>query len=292
MTPAARQTASGGSASLRSCRARGGDQGSRVPARELSAYPRMPSASHFTATSAGSATAAVRQCFNIRTLGANSDLRREHVMRAESLSPTRRSFLAAAAGVGLLLAPSVAAGDARSNLPSGTDASQTGTAKAGEIRPFRVNVPDGRPRRSPPTHRRHALARSRDGQRPVAGHPARKIAGAGSPLGNGLRLAQSRGEAERPAAVRHQHRRPRYPFHPRPLQACQCPAGDHDARLAGLGVRTRQGRRPAHRSDRPRRQGRGRVRPRVSFDARLRLLRQADGHRLGPRPHRANLGAN
>jgi pimeloyl-ACP methyl ester carboxylesterase len=62
-------------------------------------------------------------------------------MRAKSLSPTRRRFLAAAAGAGLLLAPSMAAGDAPSNLPSGTDALQTGTAKAGEIRPFRVNVP-------------------------------------------------------------------------------------------------------------------------------------------------------
>ena len=62
-------------------------------------------------------------------------------MRAKSLSPTRRRLLAAAAGAGLLLAPSVAAGDARSNLPSGTDASQTSTAKPGAIRPFRVNVP-------------------------------------------------------------------------------------------------------------------------------------------------------
>ncbi len=35
----------------------------------------------------------------------------------------------------------MAAGDARSNLPSGTDASQTSTAKPGAIRPFRVNVP-------------------------------------------------------------------------------------------------------------------------------------------------------
>jgi pimeloyl-ACP methyl ester carboxylesterase len=59
-------------------------------------------------------------------------------MRAKSLSPTRHRLLAVAAGVGLLLAPSLANGDARSNLPSVTGASQTG---AGEIRPFRVNVP-------------------------------------------------------------------------------------------------------------------------------------------------------
>ena len=35
---------------------------------------------------------------------------------------------------------------------------------------------------------------------------------------------------------------------------------------------------------------RGRLRRRHPVDARLRLLRQADGHRLGSRPHRASLG--
>ena len=58
----------------------------------------------------------------------------------------------------------------------------------------------------------------------------------------------------------------------------------------GLGVRTAQDRRPAHRSDRAWRKRGGRVRSRPAFDAGLRLLRQADGHRLGPRPHRASLG--
>jgi pimeloyl-ACP methyl ester carboxylesterase len=86
----------------------------------------MPRASHFTATSA----------FDIGALG--SGFRRKHVMHAKSLSPTRRSLLAAA---GLLLVSSMAAGDPRSDLPSRTDAAQTGAPKAGDIRPFRVNVP-------------------------------------------------------------------------------------------------------------------------------------------------------
>ena len=60
-------------------------------------------------------------------------------MRAISSSPSLRSLLAAAAGAaGLLFVPSLAAGDARSS----TEASQTGAAKAGEIRPFRVNLPE------------------------------------------------------------------------------------------------------------------------------------------------------
>ena len=73
-------------------------------------------------------------------------------------------------------------------------------------------------------------------------------------------------------------------------QSSECPAADHDAWLARLGVRAAQDRRPAHRSDRAWRKRGGRVRSRPAFDAGLRLLRQADGHRLGPRPHRASLG--
>ncbi len=44
---------------------------------------------------------------------------------------------------------------------------------------------------------------------------------------------------------------------------------------------------PTHGSDRARRQRRGRVRRRHSVSAGLRLLRQANRHRLGSRPHRA-----
>jgi hypothetical protein len=61
-------------------------------------------------------------------------------MRAILLTPALRSFLAASAAAGavglVVVAPAV--GDARSN----TEASQTNQASAGEIRPFRINVPE------------------------------------------------------------------------------------------------------------------------------------------------------
>ena len=47
---------------------------------------------------------------------------------------------------------------------------------------------------------------------------------------------------------------------------------------------------PLDRSDGGRGERGGRVRPGYSVDAWLRLFRQADGNRLGPRPHRADLG--
>jgi pimeloyl-ACP methyl ester carboxylesterase len=62
-------------------------------------------------------------------------------MRAISLSRTLRSFLAASAASGaasLFVVPWAAAADVR----SGMQAPQTAAAKAGEIRPFRVDVPE------------------------------------------------------------------------------------------------------------------------------------------------------
>ena len=79
-------------------------------------------------------------------------------------------------------------------------------------------------------------------------------------------------------------------LHPRPLASSERHAADHDAWLARLGVRAAQDRRSAHRSHRAWRTRGRRLRSGHAFDARLRLLRQADGHRLGSRPHRANLG--
>ena len=62
-------------------------------------------------------------------------------MRATSLSRTLRSFLAASAAASaaaLFVVPWAAAADVRSSM----GAAQTATAKAGEIRPFRVDVPE------------------------------------------------------------------------------------------------------------------------------------------------------
>ena len=105
-----------------------------------------------------------------------------------------------------------------------------------------------------------------------------------------LRLAHDRGEAERAAAVHDRDRRARHPLHPRQVAARERAAADHHARLARLGHRDARGHRPAHGPDRARRTRRGRVRPRAAVAARLRLLRPADGGRLGPGPHRASLG--
>ena len=59
-------------------------------------------------------------------------------MYAISLSPTVRRLFAAAAGIASLLVATAAAGDARSSA----DAAHTGAAKAGDIRPFRVAIPE------------------------------------------------------------------------------------------------------------------------------------------------------
>ena len=144
--------------------------------------------------------------------------------------------------------------------------------------------------RPPPAHRRDALARPGDGRRPVARHTAREAEAARRVLGNGLRLAKGRGQAQRPAAIHDDDRRRRHSLHPCPLAPSERHATDHDAWLAGLGVRAAQDRRPAHRSHGAWRTRRRRLRPGHAFDAGLRLLGQADRHRLGPRPHRASLG--
>ena len=112
------------------------------------------------------------------------------------------------------------------------------------------DVPEEAARRPPPAHRRHAVARPGDGRRPVAGRAAREAAGARPLLGHGLRLAQGRGEAQRPAAVHDRDRRRRHPLHPRPLASSERPAADHDAWLARLGVRAAQDHRSADRSRR------------------------------------------
>ena len=51
-----------------------------------------------------------------------------------------------------------------------------------------------------------------------------------------------------------------------------------------------EGRRPAHRPDGARRRRRGRLRLGAAIAARLRLLRPANGARVGSRPRRASLG--
>ena len=67
-------------------------------------------------------------------------------------------------------------------------------------------------------------------------------------------------------------------------------AADHHPRVARLCARAHQGHRAAHGPNRARRERRRRVRRRDPVHAGLRLLSQADGRRLGPRPHHESLG--
>ena len=102
-------------------------------------------------------------------------------------------------------------------------------------------------------------------------------------------LRQVRDEAERGPAVHHGDRRPRHPLHPHEVAARERLAAHHHARLAGLDHRDAERHRAAYRPDGTRRQRGGRVRRGGAVDARLRVLRDTDHHRLGPRPHRGRL---
>ena len=64
------------------------------------------------------------------------------------------------------------------------------------VRPFRIDVPQA-DRRPPPAHRRDALAPQGTRRRPVAGRAAGDAAGTRPLLGDRVRLAPVRGEAER-----------------------------------------------------------------------------------------------
>ena len=107
--------------------------------------------------------------------------------------------------------------------------------------------------------------------------------------GDRVRLAQVRGETERPAAVHHRDRRAGHSFHSRPFKTRKCVAADRYARMARLDHRTVEDHRSADQSHRTRRKCIRRVPYRDSVDARLRFFRQAGHDRVGPRPHCACL---
>ena len=108
--------------------------------------------------------------------------------------------------------------------------------------------------------------------------------------GTELRLAQVRGETERPAELHDRDRRAGHPLHPRPLPARGRAAADRHARVARLDHRAAEDHRAAHQSHRARRERGGRVPSGDSLAAGSRVLRQAGHHRVGSRPHRAGLG--
>ena len=194
----------------------------------------------------------------------------------------RRRFLSTA-GIGIAVA------SAGSFLP--WQLAAAAAAAAGDaIRPFRVNVPE---EDLVDLRRRIAATRWPD-QETVTdqsqGAQLAKLQELVRYWGTGYDWRKAGSEAERPAAVHDEDRWRRHSLHPRPLAPSECASGDHHARLAGIRHRAAQDHRSAHGSDRARRQRRGRLRRRHPVVAGLRLLRQADRHRLGPRPHRASLG--
>ena len=74
-------------------------------------------------------------------------------------------------------------------------------------------------RRTPPAHRRHAMARPGDGHGSIAGRAACDNAEARALLGNRARLAQGRGAAQRATEFHHRDRRARHPLHSCSFQA-------------------------------------------------------------------------
>ena len=91
------------------------------------------------------------------------------------------------------------------------------------------------------------------------------------------------------AAVHHRDRWTGHSFHPRAFEARERVAAHRHARMARLDHRADEDHRSADQSHRTWRERIGCVPPGDSVDAGLRILRQADHDRLGPRPHRAGL---
>jgi len=165
-------------------------------------------------------------------------------------APTRRSLLAASA-IGSAVGAGLFASPAHTETPAGAGASG--------VRPFSVHVPD----EALADLRRRVVAtagRPRACRRRLAGRPAGDHAGAGPPLGDRTRLAQVRGEIERPTAVHHRDRRRGRPLHPRSFQAPERAAGNRHPRLARLDHRAAQDHRAADQPNGPWRRRGGRLR--------------------------------
>ena len=109
-------------------------------------------------------------------------------------------------------------------------------------------------------------------------------------LGDRLRLAQVRGEAERPAAVHDRDRRAGHSFHSRSFETCTnalpliVTHGWPGSIIEQLKIIDPLTNPTAHGGSAV-----GRLRCRDSVVAGPRLFRQADHDRLGPDPHRARL---
>src|SRR5262249_44814586 len=91
--------------------------------------------------------------------------------------------------------------------------------------------------RPSPTGRAETLARSRAGEGRIARRAARDGSATGALLGGRLRLAQVRGETERPASIHDRDRWSGHSFHSRPLERESGVADHHYAWMAWFGHR-------------------------------------------------------
>ena len=198
---------------------------------------------------------------------------------SEVIDQDRRQLLGNAA-MGL------AAASAASLLP----AFSSHAAASDAIRPFRINFPE----ESLVDLRRRVSATKWPAREtvngPIAGRAIRDDAEARAVLGDGVRLAQDRGEAECAAAVHHRDRRARHSFHSCAFEARECAADDRHAWMAGFDHRADEDHRSADQSHRARRQRIGRLPSGDPVAPRLRLFGQADDDGLGSHPHRPRLG--
>ena len=163
-------------------------------------------------------------------------------------------------------------------------------ADATAIRPFTIDIPE-----ADLEDLRARIAATRWPEKEtvddaLAGRAAGDDAGARALLGDRVRLAQVRGQAQLGAQLHHRDRRARHPLRPRSLQARGRAAARRLPRMARFGHRAVEDRRPAHRPHRARRERVGRLPRGDPQHAGLRVLGQADDDRLGPGAHRARLG--
>ena len=142
---------------------------------------------------------------------------------------SRRGFLKASSMLGLAVAfgpatPSEAFADSKSrttekeNAMTQSSATQRGSEQPDSIRPFHVNFPEAE---LTDLRRRINATRWPDEETvtdDTQGVQFATMQAARALLGDRLRLAQVRGETERPAAVHHRDRRAGHPFHSRPFE--------------------------------------------------------------------------
>ena len=154
------------------------------------------------------------------------------IVTINSPSLTRRAFLSTSA-----------AASAASLLPRAHAA-----AEHNRVRPFSINVPE-----EALVDLRRRIAATRWPDRETVNDQSQgiqlaKIAGARRYWGTGYDWRKAEAKLNALPQFMTNDRRRGHPLHPRPLAPSERPAADHDAWLAGLGVRAAQDRRPAHRS--------------------------------------------